>query len=158
MTNSSDSIITSAMEFIAGVLLITLLTLVSAEIILRYFFNYPLIWVTELCRFMLIWMVFLGATVLTKRGAHLMVGVSLDKYLSSKKYIIILKVFVSSCISVILILTALYGAKAVMMTSKMVGPATKIPMYIVWSAIPVNAALMLYFVIEQTLKVFRMED
>jgi TRAP-type C4-dicarboxylate transport system permease small subunit len=157
MEDSSNSIILSAMEFVAGIFLAALLAFASAEIVSRYFFDYPLIWVTELCRFILLWLVFLGATVLTKKSAHLMVGVSLDKYLSNKKQTIALKVLVNSCISAVLILTAVYGGKAVLMTSKMVGPATRVPMYFVWAAIPINGGLMLYFIIEETVSLFRME-
>ena len=134
-------------EFVVGIILLVLLTLSFSEILSRYFFNAPLTWVTEVCRFLLIWMVFLGATVITKKASHLSVGVSLENYLTGRGRLI-LRLFVRLCIACVLLLVAIYGSKSVLMTSKMVATTSKIPMYMVWSAIPINAAIMLYYIIK----------
>ena len=136
-----------------GVFMVALFVLSSAEIVARFVFNNSMVWVTEFCRFILIWLVFLGATLVTKRASHLSVGISLDNYVTGKKRLLI-KLSVHCCIMGVLILIAFHGTKAVLLTGGIIGPATRLPMYLVWSAIPINAVLILYYIIRDTLKLF----
>ena len=44
--------------------------LVAAQVLLRYVFNHSIFWSEELSRFLLVWLTFLGASVVYYRGAH----------------------------------------------------------------------------------------
>lgn len=45
-----------------------LLTVMTAQIVMRYGFNSSLLWAEEICRYMLIWLAFLGAALSYERG------------------------------------------------------------------------------------------
>jgi TRAP-type C4-dicarboxylate transport system permease small subunit len=46
----------------------SLLVVMGVQIVLRYFFNSSLIWAEEVCRYLLIWVSFLGAALAYERG------------------------------------------------------------------------------------------
>jgi TRAP-type C4-dicarboxylate transport system permease small subunit len=52
----------------AGLTVMALLLLM--QVILRYFFNSPLYWVEELTLLLQIWVVFLGASIVLRKGGH----------------------------------------------------------------------------------------
>lgn len=49
-------------------LIAALLLLMTAQIVLRYGFNSSLLWAEEMCRYMLIWLAFLGMALSYERG------------------------------------------------------------------------------------------
>jgi TRAP-type C4-dicarboxylate transport system permease small subunit len=61
-------------EEIIGILLVAgLAAVVNLQIFARYLFNAPFIWPEEIARLLLVWMTFLGAAALTRRGADIAV-------------------------------------------------------------------------------------
>ena len=140
------------MYYALGVLMIGLFGLSSAEVIGRFFFNYPLPWATEVCRFLLIWMIFLGASEVTRRHAHLTVGVSITRYVSAgwKKWI---DLFTNACIAATLAVIVIYGIKVAYLSSHISAPASQIPMWWVWAAIPINFTLMFFYILRNILKI-----
>lgn len=61
----------------AAAILIFIMLSVCAEIIMRYFFNSPLIWVIEISEYGLLYITFLGTAWVLRRGAH----ISLDLFI-----------------------------------------------------------------------------
>lgn len=57
----------------AAAILIFIMLSVCAEIILRYFFNSPLIWVIEISEYGLLYITFLGTAWVLRREAHISV-------------------------------------------------------------------------------------
>lgn len=51
-----------------------LMTVMSVQVVLRYGFNASLLWAEELCRYMLIWMAFLGVVFAYERGEIAAIG------------------------------------------------------------------------------------
>lgn len=61
-------------EELLGILLIAALAaVVNLQIFSRYVFNAPFIWPEEVSRLLLVWMSFVGAAALTRRGADIAV-------------------------------------------------------------------------------------
>ena len=141
------------MYYALGVLMIALFGLSSAEVIGRFCFNYPLPWATEVCRFLLIWMIFLGASEVTRRHAHLTVGVSITRYVSEKTKRLI-NIFTNLCIAATLAVIVVYGIKVAYLSSHISAPASQIPMWWVWSAIPVNFTIMFFYILRNILKLW----
>ena len=48
---------------------------VCAEIVMRYFFNHPLVWVVEICEYILLYITFLGSTWLLKNEGHVVIDI-----------------------------------------------------------------------------------
>lgn len=60
---------------LSGLCLILIVIAVCAEIVMRYFFKSPLIWVVELTEYGLLYVTFLGSAWLLKREGHVRVDV-----------------------------------------------------------------------------------
>jgi len=139
-----------------GVIMIALFGLSSAEVVLRFVFNYPLPWVSEVCRFLLIWLIFLGATEVTRRGGHLTVGISLNNFISEKARFW-LRLFVNTCVSMALAVIGFYASKVAYYSSHIIAPASQIPMWCVWMAVPINFFLMMFFTMRESVRLCRGE-
>ena len=137
-----------------GVIITALFALSSAEVILRFVFNHPLPWASEICRFLLIWLVFLGATEVTRRGAHLTVGISVTRYVSDRVNLW-LRLFVNLCVCIALCIIGFYASKVAYSSSHIIAPASQIPMWCVWIAVPVNFFLMAYYIIVESVRLCR---
>ncbi len=65
------SILSSITEKVLFVLLTAMTVIVFGQVLARYVFQKPLYWSEEAARYLQIWIVFLGASVGIRRGAHL---------------------------------------------------------------------------------------
>jgi TRAP-type transport system small permease protein len=58
-----------------GLMLIVVVGVTLLQIILRYFFNAPLVWSEELAKLLIVWIAFIGAAAVCWDGRHLNVDV-----------------------------------------------------------------------------------
>jgi TRAP-type C4-dicarboxylate transport system permease small subunit len=72
--------IIDAMAFLAGMMLVALVLIVSVEIGARYFFQYPLVWTVEVCEYLLFSMAFFGAPWLLKVGGHVNIDIFIGQF------------------------------------------------------------------------------
>lgn len=63
------------MAFLAGILLVAAVFIVSFEIFMRYFLQKPQVWTVEVCEYILFSMAFLGAPWLLKKGGHVSIDI-----------------------------------------------------------------------------------
>lgn len=68
-----------AFSSLAGVLLIFVMLAVCAEIVMRYFFHSPTVWVLEISEVLLLYITFLGAAWLLRREGHVRVDMLLTR-------------------------------------------------------------------------------
>lgn len=134
-----------------GVFLLALFGLSISEVVGRFVFDHPLPWATEVCRFLLIWMIFLGASEVTKRGIHLTVGVSISRFVSPKTFKII-NIFTNLLVIAALGIVAWYGAEVAYLSSHIMAPASGVPMWWTWAAVPINFTIMAVLVAVETIK------
>ena len=71
------------MALLAGILLVIAVLIVCWEIAMRYFFRQPLVWMVEVCEYILFSIAFLGAPWLLKKGGHVSVDV-VTEHMGSK--------------------------------------------------------------------------
>jgi TRAP-type C4-dicarboxylate transport system permease small subunit len=71
------------LEFLMGVLMLVLVVIVTTEVIRRYVFNNPTHWASEFCRFLLIWMTFTGASIVTRLSTHLSMGFTIHRFVNN---------------------------------------------------------------------------
>lgn len=64
--------------FAVGFLLLAMLVLVFANVVLRYIFANSFGWVEEVSRYLMIWIVFLGAGLASREGMHVAVTLFSD--------------------------------------------------------------------------------
>lgn len=63
--------IVKAMEWLLMLILGLMVVLVFANVVLRYGFNYGIVFSEEVSRFLFVWMVFLGSLLLLRENGHL---------------------------------------------------------------------------------------
>ena len=67
------------LALLAGAMLVFAILAISAEVIMRYFFHRPLLWVVDVTESLLLYVVFLGAAWLLKTEGHVMVDIVFNK-------------------------------------------------------------------------------
>jgi TRAP-type C4-dicarboxylate transport system permease small subunit len=141
------------MEFLMGVLFLVLVCITFQEVLRRYLFNDPTHWASEASRFLLIWMTFTGACIVTRLVTHLTMGFTIHRFVnkSTSKFI---KVFISAAAAVSMIVLTYYSAKVTVLAGYRPAPMTGIRMYYVWAALPVNGAIMSIYMIAEMMKHF----
>ena len=73
---------------IAGILVIFLMLSVSLEVTLRYFFGRPTIWVVEIAEYVLVYIPFLVAAWVLKRGGHVRMDLVLNRFSPKNQYLL----------------------------------------------------------------------
>jgi TRAP-type C4-dicarboxylate transport system permease small subunit len=93
-----------SMAYVAGLLLVAAVLIVSLEICMRYFFEKPQIWTVEVCEFILFILAFLGAPWLLKKGGHASVDILVERMSPvPKRYASLFASAVGMFISVVLV-------------------------------------------------------
>ena len=139
------------MEYLMGILMLALVGITFSEVFRRYIFNDPTHWASELCRFILIWMTFTGACIVTRLIAHLTMGFTIHRFVNKplSKFI---RIFISACAAVSMMVLTYYSAKVTLLAGYRSAPMTGMPMYIPWAALPINGAVMSIYMIAETIK------
>ena len=124
---------------IADLLAITVIVIM--QVFFRYVLQNPLRWTEEAARYLLIWLVMLGSGVAMRNHSHLQVDIltaSLPEGPSK-----VLETIVTILTFVFLGIVAVFGAQLTVNNMRQLSPALKLPMGIVYAALPVGGALTL---------------
>ncbi len=124
---------------LAAVAIMTALTLI--QVVLRYIFRSPLIWVEEATVFLMIWMTFVGAGVAVRRGSHIAMTLLLDRMPAwvARPALLISKLTVMS----FLLVVAWQGWQLAMSVGGQRSPALALPMMVPYLTMPFGAAFMI---------------
>ena len=99
------------MAFLAGLLLVGAVLIVSLEICMRYFFRRPQVWTVEVCEYILFILAFLGAPWLLKKGGHVSVDIVIERLnTKARRYLNLVSccigIFISALITWFSVVTA----------------------------------------------------
>jgi len=123
-------------------LLGTMILVVFLQVIFRFVLKGSLPWSEELARYVMVWAVFIGASMGAKSGAHIGVGALVKLFPRGWRKSLVV---VSASFSVVFCAVVFYlSAKVVLniFMSGQVSPAMEIPMYLAYAAVPVGILLM----------------
>lgn len=139
------------MEYFMGLLFLVLVCVTFQEVFRRYLFNDPTHWASELSRFLLMWMTFTGASIVTRHVTHLTMGFTVHRFVSASKGKVV-KVGISIVSLISLIVLTYYSGKVTLLAGYRPAPMTGMPMYVPWSALPFNGAIMCLYMLAETVK------
>lgn len=145
-----NNTVNRATLFIAAVLFIIMLSCSILQVIFRYFLNMSLAWTEECARYLFIYVVLLGSSVLVKNDAHVIVDLLVSKLTGTAKNVA--KGFSYICMIVFFMATIRYGLQAMSRAALQVSPVTRTNLGIVYFALPLSSFLMLIYSIEGLLK------
>lgn len=127
-------------QYLMGVFLISISTIMFIQVFMRLMGS-SLAWAEELCRYMYVWSVFLSISLTIKKQTILRVDLFVSKLPPKLKKMteIILQLITTSLFTFLTYyaVVAIQGVKSSLQTS----PAMEIPMYLVYSIIPLGFLL-----------------
>ncbi|KKM09916.1 hypothetical protein SY88_16455 [Clostridiales bacterium PH28_bin88] len=129
-------------ETAVTVLLGTMVVVVFLQVIFRFILKSSLPWSEELARYLMVWAVFIGASMGAKVGAHIGVE-AFVKLLPQRigRYAPVLAGLITAAFCVIMVGLSLQVVQKIQ-GSGQVSPAMLIPMYWAYLALPVGFSLM----------------
>lgn len=131
-----------------------MLVVIFAQVISRYVFNWTPEWSEELARYLFVWVVFIGSALIMGESGHLAVqfvpnhfkgtatGPLLEIVINLSGYVFILILFTQ-------------GAKMTRVMTFQMSPGMEIPMSWVYAVIPLSSALMLLYLVKDTVRIVR---
>lgn len=134
--------------------LFSVMILVSLlQVFFRYVLNDSLTWSEELARYLFVWTAFLGSIIALHRGLHIDVDVLTS--IVGKKTKTCLALLAKACVIALLLVLTVYGWRIVMLTWDAPSAALRIPMALVYMAIPLGAMGMLVVTVFQTVRTYQ---
>jgi TRAP-type C4-dicarboxylate transport system permease small subunit len=100
-----------ALVFMASVMMAGLMIIVCADLTLRYFFNSPLLWGTEVTEILLLYITFLGTAWVFREDGHVVIDVFTNKAIGRKKKVLNgISYFLVGIVSAVLVCYGFYAA------------------------------------------------
>ncbi|UOF88637.1 TRAP transporter small permease [Fodinisporobacter ferrooxydans] len=131
-------------EMVGVILFVVLIFVIGAEVVARYVFNSSFSWSEEFGRMVFVWIIFLGASIGFKRGAHM--GLHFIIGLASKKIKQMMSAATLFLSSVFFLFIIIEGIQVSIQMIPQLTSAMQISVAWEYSAIPVGALFMLIHV------------
>jgi len=143
-----EHVIVKLLYYVCALLMLVMVSVVTAQVVSRYVFGNPFTWTEELARYVFVWMSMLGTAVGVKYGAHIALDLLEKKLRGLARQILI-------AVNQLLILSlggflAYSGFKLMQIGTRQTSPTLSLPMEWVYVVIPVSGLLIIFFVITGT--------
>jgi TRAP-type C4-dicarboxylate transport system permease small subunit len=133
----SSKFVNKLVEYALFVLGFTMSAVVVAQVFFRYGLNHSLFWAEELSRFLVVWITFLGASVVYRRGRHAKIQILPERFRHGVRSILVDLV----ALAFFLIMVG-YGLKFAYFVRLQVSPAMGVPEWIPHCIIPLSGAIL----------------
>lgn len=133
------------LRYFIAMCLFVMTSVIAFQVFVRIFAKYldfPLpSWTEELARYLMIWLVFIGASLAVRYSS--LIGVEVMPQSLSSKNRKIVKIVVNLVSMIFYLILIIVGFKFIYHVSSQLSPSMRIPMWIPYSAIPVGGIFML---------------
>lgn len=136
-------------EIIASLVLAFITLLTVAGVFCRYVVNQPIAWQEEVSMVAMVWLVFMGCSVVAKRSAHIRIDTLAS--LMPEKYQHIWLCCVNGVVILVLGLMFWHATKLTLQTQKLT-TILKIPYQCVYGVAPLSTLLMIGHVLTETIR------
>lgn len=136
-----SSLFLNLMENVVFVFFAVMVIIVFINVIGRFFFQAGITEAEELAKILFVWLVFIGAVLLSWENKHIYVDIVVNILPQAPRKIVL--TVANLCVSIILLVLVRQGTHFVTTNIGLAMPMTKIPVALVHSILPVSAALML---------------
>jgi TRAP-type C4-dicarboxylate transport system permease small subunit len=133
--------ITNCEEILTAMLLAVMIGSIGVSVFCRYLLKIPLSWTEEVVLLCMVWMCFLGASVVTKHKEHILIDFFIA--LAPRRLTKAMELFCLVVISGVLAVLLWQGILLLEVTQDVTTIALGIPTMYMYAAIPVSALLML---------------
>lgn len=131
------------MAALAALIMVFITIAVCRDVVMRYFFARPSIWVVQTCEYALLWIVFLATTWLLREGGHVSVDILFARLKGKTKSILsIIMYSVGGLACLILTIFAVQYTYQSIVGHITDVRAVTVPKYAVFIIIPIGGALL----------------
>lgn len=145
--------VTHALAWLSGLLIVALALLVTAEVVLRYFFKSPLGWSVEVSEYIVLFLTFLAAPWVLKYDQHVRVDVLVESLPNPARRV---TRWVGNLIGLAACLILLYYSSVLfyesITTGAMVAKVFRVPRALLVGVIPVGSLLMAAYFLRAVLR------
>ncbi|WP_167762331.1 TRAP transporter small permease [Blastococcus sp. CT_GayMR20] len=140
-------VVAVSVEALTATLTLGLVVLVSTNVVARYVFSGGIAWAEEMSRLIFVWMSFLGAYVALRRGAHLAIGMLVDRLPQWPRFSIVL--FGQALVAAFLVVLVKAAVELVQQSITFGTTTPILGISVAWSHLPiaVSGILMLLHVL-----------
>lgn len=150
-----ENAIVKILYSVCAFLMFVMVSVVTAQVVSRYVFGNPFTWTEELARYTFVWMSMLGMAVGVKYGSHIALDILEKKLQGTPRKVL---VAVNQLFILAFTVTLTYsGFKLVQLGTRQTSPSLGLPMEWVYIVIPVSGLLMMFFVLNETARLFKRE-
>lgn len=153
MRKAIVSAIDKATILVLLVLFCVMVSITFAQVFARYVLSSPLFWSEELARYCFVWIVFIGAAAALKRGSHIGVDYFVKRW--SKPVINKISIPVKMLIAFFLAIVIINAIPVIRSNMSQRSPAVGLQMGVVYLAIPIGAAIMLVYTVDELVDLVR---
>ncbi|HMQ90307.1 MAG TPA: TRAP transporter small permease [Flavilitoribacter sp.] len=137
-------------DYYLGRFLALLMGVMTVDVLWGVFTRYAMgnqaSWSEELARFLLIWIGILGAAYASGQNMHLAIDLLMPKLTDTNQRR--LKVLINTLIILFALTVLVIGGARLMYITNVLGqlsPALRVPMYVVYSVMPLSGLLVIYY-------------
>lgn len=142
-----EIVVTRLLQFLVGVIMIGAVLINFANVVGRYAFLRPFVWAEEVMQFLNIWVVMLGAAVITRNGTHLkMDAVSSSMSGGVRRILEAVTNVLTLAVCLYVIVQSLQMIRMLAATGQR-SVIARFPMNVMYAAIPVGFGCAIFFLL-----------
>ena len=140
-------------RIITSIIFCFMMVVVTAQIIMRYIFNHPLLWSEEFARYAYVWLVFLGAAYGVTQEKHVAVTLLTDRlpHLAQK----VLKILCNLLVVAALVYMLPHAVNYIGKQNTLLSGCMRIPMSWVFASLPVGYILVIVHMLLQSVLIIK---
>jgi C4-dicarboxylate transporter DctQ subunit len=143
----AELLITRLLQLVVGAIMIGAVLINFANVVGRYLFLRPFIWAEEIMQFLNIWVVMLGAAVITRNGAHLKMDAVYNLVPPPARRILdALTNLLALAVSLYVIVQSIQMIRMLVATGQR-SVIARLPMNVMYTAIPLGFGLTILFLL-----------
>jgi len=133
-----------------AVFFVTMIVLVTAQVLSRFFLGNSMAWSEEITRYLLVWTVLFGTILVYEEHGHVWVANLVDALPRTPKKIVLL---ISYLIQFVFFVAVLWGSYIYLPTAQLrTSPVNLLPMHLVYMCVPIAAFIMEIYCIRDIIK------
>ncbi|MBQ4436383.1 MAG: TRAP transporter small permease [Lachnospiraceae bacterium] len=142
-------------EIFLVILMIAATLLVAAQVVTRFILKVPLPWSEEIARYMFLWLTWVGAAYATKERKHVRIDIIYEKLPEAgKKVCTVISTIIWIVFLGIMVYLSFRLTRSVA-SGGQIAVGSGIPMWIPYASIPVGMGLMLFRLLQNSVKDIR---
>lgn len=128
------------LEIVTGFIILAIAGILTLQVVTRYVMAYPISWPEEICGFLFVWVIFLGAVLAHESGGLISMTVLRDKL--PIKCSVVVEAVMNSVVLACLLLLVVKSSQATLLNLTKKTTVLRFPWAFVYAALPLGFALL----------------